>query len=418
MKRKIVGIAIILLWILSRSVKSYSAGDADLQELAAPSVVYNNAADWYSDGEVEFAINIFDDEWKELYTQEEMIAACQIPDKLLKKLTTYELLKLTEEYPLLGNIYTGNTMEEGFQYIVDSFNGLRELLKREDCLAVVCEEYKNLTIPEEEEIDYSGYQTEEELVAYINEILQDEDMLKIALKDSEPLIVCDLLEMIMLNKTTDNNVELLLETVIDKAPEKEKAECFEFVNKSPYILGLEENMLSEISAYTASEDNSTTTKTKLYWKGVAIEVSVENDPQYYSKNDALNAINMYKDKGVSLVHFGSNKYNCHSYAWLRLAFPNTYDDYGLDSVPAIFIEKCTMYNEPHKMSIAYTAGHSAVIVDETNTRIEHDKPIPDPIVKAKWGYKGPVVKAPMSVGPMGMEVGYVYGYYYYGAFPK
>lgn len=200
MRRKIIGFGIIFLWVFGRAVKSYSVGDADLQELSMTAekdagITYSDEASWYEDGEVKFAISIFDEEWKELYTQAEMIAACQIPDRLLKKLTTYELLKLAEEYPLLGNIYTGDTMEEGFQYVVDSFNGLQELLKREDCLEVVCEEYDKLIIPREQMIDYNDCQTEEELVAYINEILEDDYMLKIALKDSEPLIVCDLLEM-------------------------------------------------------------------------------------------------------------------------------------------------------------------------------------------------------------------------------
>lgn len=69
MKRKILGFTIILSWILGRSVKSYIVGDADLQELSMPDIVYNDeAADWYSSGKVEFAINIFDDEWKDLHT--------------------------------------------------------------------------------------------------------------------------------------------------------------------------------------------------------------------------------------------------------------------------------------------------------------------------------------------------------------
>ncbi len=416
MKRKILGFTIILSWILGRSVKSYIVGDADLQELSMPDIIYNDEADWYSSGKVEFAINIFDDEWKDLHTQEEMIAACQIPDKLLRKLTTHDLLKLTEAYPLLGNIYTGNTIEEGFQYVIDSFNGLQELLKREDCLKVVCEEYDNLIIPEKQVIDYSGYQTEEDLVAYINEILEDDYMLKIALQDSEPIIVCDLLEMIMLNKTTDDNVGILLENVVDKASEKEKAECFGFENKSLYISELEENMLSQVSAYVVME-NYVDTPAKLYWKGKAIDVVVMNNPRENTPGEVEQILKEYVSQGAKLVSLGSNKYNCHSYAWLRLAFPNTYDDYCLNIVPNIFMDKCKKFNEPHKQSIAYKAQHSAVIVDETNKRIEHDKPILDPIVKAKWG-NGPVVKAPMSVGPMGMELGEVYGYYYYGTFPK
>lgn len=34
MRRKIIGFGIIFLWVLGRAVKSYSAGDADLQELS------------------------------------------------------------------------------------------------------------------------------------------------------------------------------------------------------------------------------------------------------------------------------------------------------------------------------------------------------------------------------------------------
>lgn len=423
MKRKLIGYGIIFLWILSRAVKSYSAGDADLLELSMEAdrnadAIYSDEASWYLNGEVKFLINIFDEEWEKLDTQEEMIAACQIPDKLLKKFSTDELLKLTEDYPMLGNIYVGDTMKDGFRYIVDSFNGLQELLARDDCLDVVYKEYDKLTFPEYERIDYSEYKTEEELVAYVNEILQNDEMLKIALEDAKSSLVCDLLEMIMLEKTTEYNIETLLDAVTDKTAEKKKAEKnIGFTDKSTYISGLDKSLLLDAGAYTIAESSTTTTK-KLYWKGTAIEVEVENNPQYYSKTDALNAISLYKDKGASIVHLGSNKYNCHSYAWLRLAFPNTYDDYGLRNIPDIFIEKCTMYHEPHKMSIAYKAGHSAVVVDETNIRIQHDKPIKDPIVKAKWGYWGPVVKAPMSIGPMGMEVADVYGFYYYGAFPK
>lgn len=265
-------------------------------------------------------------------------------------------------------------------------------------------------------IDYNDCQTEEELVAYINEILEDDYMLKIALKDSEPLIVCDLLEMIMLNKTTENNVESLLEIVTDKAPQKENAECFEFENKSIYISGLEENMLSQISAYVTMEDEGVT-PAKLYWKGAEIDVVVANNPRDNTPEE-VEILKNYVPQGAQLVSLGSNKYNCHSYAWLRLAFPNTYDDYCLNIVPNVFMNKCKKFDEPHKQSIAYKAQHSAVIVDETNIRIEHDKPIFDPIVKAKWG-GGPVVKAPMSVGPMGMEHEDVRGnYYYYGTFPK
>lgn len=295
MKRKIIGFGMIFLWVLGRAVKSYSAGDADLQELPMTAekttdITYSDEASWYEDGKVKFAISIFDEEWKELDGREEMLAVCQLPDKLLKKLSTYELLKLTEEYPMLGDIYAAETTEEGFRSVVNSFNGLRELLSREDCLEVVCEEYNNLILPEKCAISYSECETEEEKVALFNEILHNDELLKIEVEDSKPLLVCDLLEMIMLDKTTEENVETLLETVVDKVPEKEKSEYFEEKDKYLYVSELEESMLSEASAYAVTEEDNNSTIKTVYWRGVAIEVKASDKLTYLTYSQAMDII--------------------------------------------------------------------------------------------------------------------------------
>lgn len=413
MKRKIIGFGIILLWVLGRTVKSYSAGDADLQEISMMAendmcAAYSDEASWYEDGEVKFAISIFDEEWKELDGKEEMLAVCQLPDMLLKKLSTYELLKLTEEHPMLGDIYAAETTEEGFRNVVNSFNGLRELLSREDCLEVVCEEYNNLTFPEKCAISYSECETEEEKVALFNEILHNDELLKIEAEDSKPVLVCDLLEMIMLDKTTEENVETLLEIVVDKLPEKEKSEYFEEKDKNLYVSELEESMLSEASAYAVTEaSNNTTTKT-IYWRGIAIEVVVDDNPSYNTFEEAMAIINRYKDKGLTLVSVGCRESNCHSYAWLKDIFPAESHKYTLNHVPVGLMNECIKYNVPVNGAIAYKTQHSAVVVDAShrNERYEYD-----PIVIAKWG-GGPVVKGPMSVGNCSMSHSEVYGYYY------
>ena len=416
MRRKIIGFGIIFLWVLGRAVKSYSAGDADLQELSISAqknadIAYGDEASWYEDGEVKFAISIFDEEWKELDGKEEMLAVCQLPDKLLKKLSTYELLKLTEEYPMLGDIYAADTTKEGFRNLVDSFNGLRELLSREDCLEVVCGEYKNLTFPEKCAISYSECETEEEKVALFNEILHNDELLKIEVEDSKSLLVCDLLEMIMLDKTTEENVETLLETVVDKAPEKEKSEYFEESDKNLYVSELEESMLSEASAYFITEtDNSNNTTTKrLYWRGVAIDVNAADTLTYNDYYDAMKQADYLKDKGISLVSVGTCESNCHSYAWLSRLFPNKYQYYWLNSVPAGLINECIEYNEPKKGAIAYKAQHSAVVVDATHIDERYEY---DPIVIAKWGGKA-IFKGPMSVGDCGMNHRDGVKYYYF-----
>lgn len=419
MKRKIIGFGMIFLWVLGRAVKSYSAGDADLQELSISAekttdIAYSDEASWYEDGKVKFAISIFDEEWKELEGREEMLAVCQLPDKLLKKLSTYELLKLTEESPMLGDIYAAETTEEGFRSVVNSFNGLRELLSREDCLEVVCEEYNNLILPEKCAISYSECETEEEKVALFNEILHNDELLKIEVEDSKPLLVCDLLEMIMLDKTTEENVETLLETVVDKVPEKEKSEYFEEKDKYLYVSELEESMLSEASAYAVTEEDNNSTIKTVYWRGVAIEVLVDDNPSYNTFEEAMSYISKYKDKGLSLVSLGCRESNCHSYAWLREIFPAESHKYTLNYVPEGLMKKCIEYKTPVNGAIAYTVQHSAVVIDSShrNERYEYD-----PIVIAKWA-GGPVIKGPMSVGDYGMSHSQVYGYYYYRTLTK
>ncbi len=422
MKRKIAGFVIILLWIFSRAVKSYSAGDADLQELSAVAekyadAVYTDEADWYADGELKFAISIFDEEWKALEGEEEMLAVCQLPDKLLKKLSTYELLKLTEEYPMLGDIYAANTMEEGFRNVADSFNGLRELLSREDCLEVVCYEYDNLIFPEKCAISYNECETEEEKVELFNKILHDDELLKIENEDSKPLLVCDLLEMIMLEKTTEENVETLLETVVDKATEKEKSEYFDEADKYLYISELEESMLSEALAYTVTEENVNITVKKVYWRGVAIEVKAADRIVYNDYHKMNDRISSHKDSDkLELVSVGTQQSNCHSYAWLKGLFPDKYEYYDLGIVPAKLINECIEYKIPKNGAIAYTAGHSAIVVDATHRNEIHQY---DPIVIAKWA-GGPIVKGPMSAGDYHMEHGNggVVNYYWYRASTK
>lgn len=431
MKKRITAVTVILLWVLCRTMTAYGIPqnyisedtqddtrdyvNADTQDYAQDFVTYSDASDWYENGQVKFAIDIFDDQWKELYTQEEMINACQLPAELLEKLTTEELLKLTEQYPLLGNMYEFGIKTEGLEYLADSFNGLRELLNRDDCVDVVYSEYCNLKIPEKQTIDYSGYETEEELVAYINTIMKDEDMLKTALDDYDTVVICDLLELIMLYKTTEDNVDMLLDAVMDKAEEKKKAECFEFDDRSMYISGLTEDSPVVSSIYSTSATSEFET-VELHHGGVTIVVLRRINPTNNSVGEMFKQVSPYIPQGAELVELGSNAYNCHSYAWLKPIYRDTYKQYALNIVPDKYIEQYyNKYDYPYAVgAIAYKAQHSAVVVDPTNMRSGNGAQSPkvyDPIVIAKWG-DGPVVKAPMSVGMFGMYHEEIENYYY------
>lgn len=81
--------------------------------------------------------------WKELQSNEEKVRVCQIPENILSKLSTKELLDVCLAYPLLQDIYAFNNLENGINKLFNDFNGIRELSKRQDVVEKFIDEYKN-----------------------------------------------------------------------------------------------------------------------------------------------------------------------------------------------------------------------------------------------------------------------------------
>lgn len=135
-------------------------------------------SDWYDNGEVKYAVNIFSDEWDSVKTKDDVVEISQIPETLVKNLSTKELLKLVVESPLVSDIYIYGNSLESLMSVADEFNGLRELLQREDCLEVVTEAYKNIEIVKPYRPDLEALETEQDVVEYINKALKDDELLK------------------------------------------------------------------------------------------------------------------------------------------------------------------------------------------------------------------------------------------------
>lgn len=73
-------------------------------------------------------------EWLSLKSHVEKIQACQIPEEILRNLSTEDLLETVLNYPLLVDMLVWNTPEEGYFEVQSQFNGLQELSKRSDVL--------------------------------------------------------------------------------------------------------------------------------------------------------------------------------------------------------------------------------------------------------------------------------------------
>ncbi len=80
----------------------------------------------------DFPIKPGTKEWKALSSHDKMVEACQIPENILKKMSTEGLIETCLNYPLVGGMFASNNIQSGFNSIVSKFNGLQELLQRKD----------------------------------------------------------------------------------------------------------------------------------------------------------------------------------------------------------------------------------------------------------------------------------------------
>jgi hypothetical protein len=138
--------AVIFALMLSPLVITFSAfGIPDVP----PDVVY-------IDEPYEYPVKPGTDAWRALtQTLDAKIEASQIPEDILHALTTRALVETVLDYPLLGNMWAFDSLKTGFDSVLSYFNGLQELVNREDAvehLAAFIDEVKASGVLDADEI--------------------------------------------------------------------------------------------------------------------------------------------------------------------------------------------------------------------------------------------------------------------------
>lgn len=82
--------------------------------------------------------------WAQYQSLEEMFAACQIPEELLKSMPTGELVEVCMSHPLYAIYSAYNNELEGAKVVIDHFNGFEELNKRSDAAEKLLAFYKDV----------------------------------------------------------------------------------------------------------------------------------------------------------------------------------------------------------------------------------------------------------------------------------
>jgi len=84
-------------------------------------------------------------EWKAFTSHDEMLEACQIPEAILREMSTESLVETALGYPLYGDIWAYNSPQQGFEAVAAQFNGLAELLTRKDAGKVLLAKYSRMS---------------------------------------------------------------------------------------------------------------------------------------------------------------------------------------------------------------------------------------------------------------------------------
>ena len=90
------------------------------------------------------------EEWKKLKTGKEKNEACQIPENVLKKISSHELAYLCMKYPLFFEYTALEDQREAIVRMIKQFNGLKELSTRKDGARVLMETYSRMKVQDKE----------------------------------------------------------------------------------------------------------------------------------------------------------------------------------------------------------------------------------------------------------------------------
>lgn len=140
----------------------------------------------------DFPVNTGTSEWNSISSYTERLEACQIPEEVLKDMSTPGLAETVFNYPFFGNMLAWNTPQEGIEAITAEFNGLSELLKRDDNHTAMLAIYKKKL--DKNKIENLTNDTEKEeyafKLAYFETILMQDNILsKMSKKELKELLV-------------------------------------------------------------------------------------------------------------------------------------------------------------------------------------------------------------------------------------
>jgi len=164
----------------------------------------------------DFPVKPGSERWRSLKSHQEMVNICQIPDEVVPKLTTKELVRICLDYPLLFTLTAFNNMQEGFEQNRKEFNGMQELFLRKDAGSVLIKLYSEIhpeeVVTRKSDLEKGNFKFR---IFYLEIILSQNDQLSTLSKKEQ--------------------IYLLIECLI-KIKEKNSASYSSFLTQTTYLI--------------------------------------------------------------------------------------------------------------------------------------------------------------------------------------
>ncbi|MCQ2495167.1 MAG: hypothetical protein MJ131_01085 [Lachnospiraceae bacterium] len=289
---------------------------------------------------------------------QEMVDICQIPEDILMCMSTEELFETVLYYPLNIDILFYDDVDFGYEIVKKYFNGLNELIRRDNCNTVG--------------IKYLLHHLECEFDAaqkvIINKLITCPPMLSIINTKSE------------LSMRVDNSYPMMFMQI--------------FTNEDPnglYSYG----EVTVVDTEKGGHMNGEHMGAKELWKYSDNSVRIWARDDY--SNDAKAKLNERVQQTYNMNHvtgYGpSSKYNCHSYAWFSQTNCNYWiasfnaTGYNLVDLQNVSIgDKAVFYNTyGNSVTSSSTYSHSAVVDTIIHGSATNPTNVTNLYVRSKWG---------------------------------
>lgn len=179
------------------------------------------------------------DKWEEINSYQEKIDVCQVSEKTADQMSTEGLVDTCLEYPLFGDMMLFENIQEGFSNISSNFNGLEELMAREDSGEYLYEIYKSLDF--EKLLGLDDYPLLR--LKYLETIIAQEDVLSSMDKSTREdlLKVCIDYFKIKITKYADKLDPIPTFWIITRILKMDNSEFREFIKSNAAFKEFEKN---------------------------------------------------------------------------------------------------------------------------------------------------------------------------------